>query len=75
MSSFLTTAAIAAIVVVIAILIMAIGWLLTGKSKIVRGACGMDPNKLRKDKCGTDIKCDLCDRHPDKKHDDNPPRD
>ncbi|MDP1836702.1 MAG: hypothetical protein Q8K75_12355 [Chlamydiales bacterium] len=71
MSTFLTTAAIAAIIVVLAILLMAVGWLLTGKSKIIRGACGMDPKKRQESDCGSDIRCDLCEHNPEKKKDDH----
>ncbi len=65
MSNFLTTLAVAAIVVVLALLLMGIGWLITGKSKIVRGGCGMDPNKRRDDNCDRDTSCSLCGRNPD----------
>lgn len=56
------TILIAFIVVLLAIASLAIGWLITGKSKIVRGACGLDPHKYRNQNCGTpNIHCDLCD--------------
>jgi len=48
--------------VIIALCGLSIGWLVTGKSKIIKGACGMDPNRLRDKRCGTDkIKCELCE--------------
>ena len=58
----MTTLIIAFVLILLAILGLAIGVLLTGKPKIIRGACGMDPNKLRDEKCGKNIHCDLCDK-------------
>jgi len=68
MNSLLLTVAIAFFVVIIAIALLGVGWLLTGKSKMQPGACGRDPNKQRKEKegCGTTVSCQLCD-NPDKK--------
>ncbi|TXI41916.1 MAG: hypothetical protein E6Q59_01470 [Nitrosomonas sp.] len=63
MSNFLTTLILAAIVVVLAILLMAIGWLITGKNRVVRG-CGTDPTKSRDDECGTKSSCSLCENNP-----------
>lgn len=61
MSNLFITLIVAFIVIVLAIACMAIGWLITGKSKIVRGACGMKPEELRKNKCGTKTQtCSLC---------------
>jgi len=62
MSTLFLTLIIAFLLVVLAIAALSVGWLLTGRSKIVRGACGMDPSKLRKNECGTDIKCGLCEK-------------
>jgi hypothetical protein len=63
MPLFWLTFLLASVLVLLAVAALAIGWLFTGKSKIVRGACGLDPHKLRdKKKCGTsDIHCDLCE--------------
>ncbi|MCB1149517.1 MAG: hypothetical protein KDK48_05065 [Chlamydiia bacterium] len=61
MSGIVTTILLATGVLLVALLFFAIGWLITGKNRIIRGACGMDPNKVRDKRCGTkDIKCDLC---------------
>lgn len=61
MSPFITTILLAFGVVVLALALLGIGWLLTGKSRIIQGACGMDPNKIRDKRCGTDkISCELC---------------
>lgn len=66
MDNFLTTALVAGVVVAGALFLMAIGWLVTGRSKMTRG-CGMDPTKGRDEQCGTKASCDLCDKHPEKK--------
>lgn len=65
---FIQTAAIAFIVVLIAIALLGIGWLLTGKSKIHPGACGRAPSqkKNRTDDCGQKTSCQLCE-HEKKK--------
>ena len=69
MSTLYLTLIIAFILVVIAIAFLSVGWLFSGKSKIRRGACGMDPNKLRDKECGNEkMHCDLCeDPEPKKK--------
>lgn len=60
MSNLFLTLMIAFVIIVIAIACLAIGWLITGKTKIERGACGRDPNK-KKDECDTDkSSCGLC---------------
>lgn len=62
MSTLLLTLGIAFVAFLAAMALLGIGWLLSGKSRIIRGACGMDPKKLRDKKCGTtEIHCDLCD--------------
>lgn len=51
------------ILVVLAIAALSIGWLITGKPRIVRGSCGLDPQRRRDDNhCGKDIRCDLCEK-------------
>ncbi len=69
MSTFITTAVLAVIVVLIAIAGISIGWLITGKSKVRLGMCGRDPTAKRSDKegCGTEISCSLCDKTDEKK--------
>lgn len=68
MSTLLLTLAIAFIIIVLAIAFLAIGWLITGKSKIQPGACGRDPTKKKNDEeCGKGS-CGLCEREePNKK--------
>ncbi len=59
MSNLFLTLIIAFVVIVIAIACLAIGWLITGKTKIERGSCGRDPTKKRDEDCST-TSCDLC---------------
>lgn len=61
MSTLFITLIIAFVLVVLAIASLSVGWLFSGKSRIVRGACGMDPNKVKQKGCGTEIKCELCE--------------
>jgi hypothetical protein len=69
MSTLLLTLAAAVILIIIAISLLAIGWLITGSSRIQPGACGRDPHKQRSDKegCGTDVTCSLCKKSDGKK--------
>lgn len=70
MSTLLITLGLAFVVVIIAIALLGISWLLTGKLKMRPGACGRDPTKKRDDEsCGTNVSCQLCDK-PDKKKND-----
>ncbi len=64
MSLLFLTIAIAFIIVVLALVFMAIGWLLTGRSKLHPGACGRNPHQKRNEKegCGTGISCSLCEK-------------
>jgi hypothetical protein len=68
MSTLLLTFIIAFLIVGLALLSMAIGWILTGKQKISPGACGRAPNKKRDDEegCSTKYSCQLCDKHEKK---------
>lgn len=61
MSNLFLTLVIAFVVIVIAIACLAVGWLITGKTKIERGACGRDPTKPKED-CDTTASCSLCDK-------------
>jgi len=60
MSNLFLTLVIAFIIIVFAIALMAIGWLITGKTKIEKG-CGKDPTKKKDDSCHA---CDLCSTTP-----------
>jgi hypothetical protein len=64
MSSLLSTLLIAFVIVLVAIGLLAIGWLITGRSKIKPGACGQDPNKKRDESCDTQENCSLCKKDP-----------
>ncbi|MBA3237576.1 MAG: hypothetical protein H0T62_04405 [Parachlamydiaceae bacterium] len=65
---FIQTAAIAFVIVLIAMALLGIGWLLTGKPRIQPGACGRAPTqkKTRTDECGQKASCQLCE-HDKKK--------
>lgn len=63
MSTFWLTLILAIAVIFIALVIFAIGWLVSGQSKLHAGACGRDPTKKRNDKsCGEKISCTLCEK-------------
>lgn len=67
MSSLFFTIMIAFIIVLLAVGLLAIGWLITGKTKIRPGACGRDPTKNRDEECSDEkISCGLCKKE-DKK--------
>jgi hypothetical protein len=63
MSTLLFTIILSVILVILAILALAIGWIITGKVTLKRGSCGYDPTQLKKKKeeCGTeDPSCPIC---------------
>jgi hypothetical protein len=64
MQNFLETATIAIVLVGAALLLISIGWLITGKQKIKRGTCGRDPTKKSDDECGTKSHCQVCENNP-----------
>lgn len=66
MSNLFLTLVIAFVVIVIAIACLAIGWLITGKTKIERGACGRNPHQKRSEACGPAVSCDLCSNPTEK---------
>lgn len=63
MSNLFLTLVIAFVVIVFAIALLAIGWLITGKTRIEK-ACGRDPTKKKDGSCHT---CDVCDLELPKK--------
>lgn len=69
MDGLFLTLAIAFVITLVALGLMGISWLLTGKLKIRPGACGRDPTKKQSDEegCGTDVNCSLCKKTEDKK--------
>ena len=61
MSNLFLTLVIAFVVIVIAIACLAVGWLITGKTKIERGSCGNAPGAKREEEgCGTTTSCHIC---------------
>lgn len=56
MSNLFLTLVIAFVFIVFAIALLAIGWLITGKTKI-ESSCGKDPTKKMDGSCQS---CDLC---------------
>jgi len=65
MPDLFLTLVIAFVIIVIAIALLAIGWLITGKTRIEKG-CGRDPTKKRDDSCQS---CDVCSPTPLPKED------
>jgi len=55
-SNLFLTLVIAFVVIVFAIALLAIGWLMTGKTKIQKG-CGQDPTQKSEGSCST---CEVC---------------
>ncbi len=56
MSNLFLTLVIAFVIIVFAIALLAIGWLITGKTRIEK-ACGRDPTKKKDTNCST---CEVC---------------
>lgn len=46
-------------IVILALLGLAIGWLITGKSRL-RGSCGRGPKTDKDASCGTQNSCEIC---------------
>lgn len=63
MSNLFLTLMIAFVVIVLAIACLAIGWLITGRSRIER-SCGRDPTQKKDESCGTSTSCSLCEAPP-----------
>lgn len=59
-SNLFLTLVIAFVIIVFAIALLAIGWLITGKTKIEK-SCGRDPTKKKDENCQT---CDVCSSSP-----------
>lgn len=59
MSALALTILLATAIVILALLGLAIGWLITGKSKL-RGSCGRGPNTDKDGSCGTQNTCEIC---------------
>ncbi len=68
MNSFLLTLLLAFFLIVFAIAALAIGWIIKGKNKVHLGMCGRDPHAKKKDECGKNTSCGLCERNSTDKH-------
>ena len=67
MSTVVLTILIAAVLILLSLLGMAIGWLWKGKA-LKRGTCGYDPTQKKKDEeCGDDPSCPVCGTDVDMK--------
>ena len=62
MENFLTTAAIAFVLFLIALALLGVSWIVKGKLSIKPGACGQDPTRQKDGKCGKSISCILCEK-------------
>lgn len=60
----LLTLFIAFILVAISLALLALGWLVSGKSKIRGGSCGRNPHQKQSD-CQEDQSCSLCEHKKD----------
>lgn len=58
-SNLFLTLMIAFVILVFAIAFLAIGWLITGKTKLEK-ACGRNPTQKKDDSCGSLNSCELC---------------
>ena len=57
MSNLFLTLVIAFVIIVLALACLAIGWLVTGRTRIERGACGRNPNQKKDSSCQSS--CDV----------------
>ncbi|CDR33676.1 hypothetical protein [Criblamydia sequanensis] len=71
LDNFLQTLGVAFILFLIALALIGISLLLTGKLKIKPGSCGRDPTKNRNNNCGSASHCVLCDRGEETKDEEN----
>lgn len=71
MSTLMITLLVAFVITVFAITCLAIGWLISGRSRIVRGSCGMNPQQSKDERCGKDVRCGICESEPKDPPDDN----
>lgn len=61
MDKFLETFSITVVLVILALLMIGLSWVLTGKQKVKGGTCGRDPTKDKDKSCGTKASCTLCE--------------
>ncbi len=67
MSGFVLTLIISVILVLLAVGGLCIGLIITGKTHIVRGACGRAPSTRRDEHCGKEVQCTLCESNKEEK--------
>lgn len=60
MSTFSLTLILATVIIFIGLLFLAIGWLLTGKSRFRGNQCGRAPDAKQDKSCGDTKTCPLC---------------
>ncbi|MBS4169222.1 hypothetical protein [Parachlamydia sp. AcF125] len=68
MPDFTITLIIAFLAIMVALLLLGLGWLLTGKPKIKPGSCGRAPIRKKDSECGDQFSCNLCDKKDEKKN-------
>jgi hypothetical protein len=59
-SNLFLTLVIAFIIIVIAIAALAIGWLITGRTKLQTGSCGRHPSQNKDQNCNEIQSCNVC---------------
>lgn len=50
------------VLVLMGLAALGIGWLVTGKSSLRAGSCGRAPDQKRRDECGKETSCSLCEK-------------
>lgn len=63
-SNLFLTLVIAFILIVIAIAALAVGWLITGRTKLQTGACGRNPSQKKGESCNDNQSCNVCHTPP-----------
>lgn len=70
LDKFLETFSIAAVLIIIALLMIGLSWVLTGRQKVKGGTCGRDPTKEKDTSCGSN--CSLCENGTKQEKDEKP---
>jgi hypothetical protein len=64
MDALFITLGIAFTCILVAVAMLGVSWLITGKSSLKPGSCGRDPHKKRdSEECGKSASCGLCEKH------------
>jgi hypothetical protein len=61
METYIETFTLSIVLVLIALVLISLGWLFTGKQNIKRGMCSRDPTKVNKESCEKEQSCPMCD--------------